>query len=212
MKTPKEFTDNIKNKTITEEMLEVCLYSVNKRAKNCRDKLRQYRKCRYIDAFYEEQYEKKLDEYYSLKDKMLSILTPVCIHTETVAVNHRRRIYDYEKEYKSVKNEDIVWSNCFFDYKSCQEVYFVDVIDYVEHKSLYYLYYETSNYSFHTPIQENDVVKYSDKYDVIDIGRLITEGKEIDNLISCQFVHKLIELIETGNYQYVSKRNSCIPV
>lgn len=30
MKTPKEFIDNVKNKTITEEMLEVCLYSVNK--------------------------------------------------------------------------------------------------------------------------------------------------------------------------------------
>ena len=34
MRTPKEYTDNLKKKTITESMLLDCLYSVNKRAKN----------------------------------------------------------------------------------------------------------------------------------------------------------------------------------
>lgn len=43
MKTPKRFTDNLKNRVITKEMLGVALYSVNKRAKNCRDKERSYR-------------------------------------------------------------------------------------------------------------------------------------------------------------------------
>ena len=38
MITPKFYTDNINNKIITEEMLEQCLYSVNKRAKNHRDR------------------------------------------------------------------------------------------------------------------------------------------------------------------------------
>lgn len=33
MKTPKRFTDNLKNRVITKEMLGVALYSVNKRAK-----------------------------------------------------------------------------------------------------------------------------------------------------------------------------------
>ena len=38
MKTPKEYQDNLKKKIITEEMLADCLYSVNKRAKNYRNK------------------------------------------------------------------------------------------------------------------------------------------------------------------------------
>lgn len=38
MKTPKEYQDNLKNGIITEEMFTDCLYSVNKRAKNYRDK------------------------------------------------------------------------------------------------------------------------------------------------------------------------------
>ena len=34
MRTPKEFNDNIKKEILTKEMLEACLLSVNKRAKN----------------------------------------------------------------------------------------------------------------------------------------------------------------------------------
>lgn len=41
MRTPKEYTDNIKNGIITTSMLEAALYSVNKRAKNYRDAERE---------------------------------------------------------------------------------------------------------------------------------------------------------------------------
>ena len=43
MQTPKEYTKNIKNKLLTTNMVIECLFSVNKRAKNCRDKEREYR-------------------------------------------------------------------------------------------------------------------------------------------------------------------------
>lgn len=39
MKTPKSFSDNLKKKIITEDMLGACIYSVNKRAKNFRDNI-----------------------------------------------------------------------------------------------------------------------------------------------------------------------------
>ena len=38
MKIPKEYRDNLLNHIITKQMLVDCLYSVNKRAKNYRDK------------------------------------------------------------------------------------------------------------------------------------------------------------------------------
>ena len=38
MKTPKEYTQNLKNGIITAEMLSDCIFSCNKRAKNWRDK------------------------------------------------------------------------------------------------------------------------------------------------------------------------------
>lgn len=43
MRTPKEYSENMKNSIITMEMLGDCLFSVNKRAKNCRDQERKFR-------------------------------------------------------------------------------------------------------------------------------------------------------------------------
>ena len=42
MQTPKEYIKNLNNKIITDEMLSDALFSVNKRAKNWRDKKNQY--------------------------------------------------------------------------------------------------------------------------------------------------------------------------
>ena len=47
MRTPKEYTENMNKGLITEKMLCDCLFSVNKRAKNCRDNERKYRHYRY---------------------------------------------------------------------------------------------------------------------------------------------------------------------
>ena len=38
-----DYQDNLKKKIITEKMLADCLYSVNKRAKNYRDKANEYK-------------------------------------------------------------------------------------------------------------------------------------------------------------------------
>lgn len=44
MKTPKMYSDLLKKKQLTTEMIAECIYSINKRAKNYRDKVREYRK------------------------------------------------------------------------------------------------------------------------------------------------------------------------
>ena len=105
MRTPKEYTDNLKKKIITENMLLDCLYSVNKRAKNYRDKERDYRQYYRRNRYAYDKYgnidrcQEMKEEYYSKKEKLLSILTPTCIHKEFIGFK-RVRIYDYEPEYK----------------------------------------------------------------------------------------------------------------
>ena len=79
MRTPKEYTNNIKNHIITKQMLLDCLYSSNKRAKNWRDKEREYRHS-YDYYGNEEKAREQKNAYYEQKDIMLSILHPVCIH------------------------------------------------------------------------------------------------------------------------------------
>lgn len=84
MKTSKEYQDNLKNRIITEEMFTDCLYSVNKRAKNYRDKAHEY-KSRYRHSYIavDSQYN-KMNEFYALKERFLKYLEPVCIHKQFV--------------------------------------------------------------------------------------------------------------------------------
>ena len=44
MRIPKAYTENLNKGIVTEQMLCDVLYSYNKRAKNWRDKKRQYKK------------------------------------------------------------------------------------------------------------------------------------------------------------------------
>lgn len=118
MKTPKEYTKNLKNHIITEDMFCDCLYSVNKRAKNFRDKAQSYR----YNPYYRGDYQTEdMDRYYGYKDQFLSLLTPVCIHKQNVGYE-TRRVYDYEKDYRKMSNRNIVWQNCYYDRNEDREV------------------------------------------------------------------------------------------
>ena len=200
MRTPKEYTDNLKKKTITESMLLDCLYSVNKRAKNYRDKERGYRQYYRGNRYAYDKYgnvdrcQVMKEEYYSQKEKLLSVLEPTCIHKEFIGYK-RIRIYDYEPEYrKNLKN--FVWENCFFDPEEDREVWFGDVEDKKHPEYHYYLFYDINGTkTFHSPIEEKDISKYN--LEIVKIDQLQTEGHEITELVSTQFVKKVLALIDT---------------
>lgn len=203
MKTPKEYSKNLKNKVLTKNMLMDCLFSVNKRAKNCRDKEKEYRNKskNKINKFYydkydtEEKYREKKEEYYSQKEKILSLFTPSCIHKEKK--NERTRIYSYESEYEYYFNNcKHIHKGKYYDQDMQEVVYFVDVLML---KEKYYLFYDMEEYSFHTPICEKDLELYSN-LEIKEINTLLTYGKEIKELVSTQFVKKVIDLIESGKY------------
>ena len=62
MKTPKHYNDNLKNNIITEEMFSDCLYSVNKRAKNYRDKAHEYKhRYRFYHKAGDSQFDKMMN-------------------------------------------------------------------------------------------------------------------------------------------------------
>lgn len=75
MRTPAEYTRNLKNNILTIQMLEDCAYSSNKRAKNARDNQAYYRNLRIENGFYRDKYgnedtaRQKKEEYYHQKEK-----------------------------------------------------------------------------------------------------------------------------------------------
>ena len=158
MKTPKEFTDNLRNKIITDAMLEAALFSLNKRAKNMRDMQRKYAH-RYDKYNNEGKYKTQKEIYYKKKEFLLRLLKPICAHVEILPRLN-------------------------------------------EEKKLYYLFYKLGEHSFHSPISFE---KLESKYPDLEIKTvdLDTYGKDINDLISNQFVDKLIQLIKKGDYKYV---------
>ena len=207
MKTPKEYQVNVKKGIITKEMLSACLFSANKRAKNWRDKEREYREMfrhsRWCDQYdNEEKCRTEKEKYYAQKDKMLTLLEPKCIHREYGGIRQNRvRVYDYEYEYEDILHSDQCYhTNCYWDREEQREIWFADYVESEYPVYRHYLFYDMGDHSFHTPI--TDVDKYP-ALSVVDIDTLSTFGKDVSELVSCQFVKKLLALIETGAYTLV---------
>lgn len=203
MRTPKEYSDNLKKTIITDEMVSDVLYSYSKRAKNYRDKIREYREkkrnCHYFYDRYDniEKFNEKKNILYNKKDEILKkyIIQPSCIHR--TKSNSRIRIYDYDKKYHDIKRNKkhlIIWSNSYFDYEYYREVNFIDIPD-EENGFLYFLYYEYPKHSFHNPINKEDLEKYN-KLEIIDIEDFETFGNDINDLLSLQFCDKVYDVIK----------------
>ena len=70
MRTPKNYTQSVNDKKITNEMIAECIYSVNKRAKNYRDKIKEYKNGRFHQHLESniEKAEEEMGKYYQLKE------------------------------------------------------------------------------------------------------------------------------------------------
>lgn len=85
MQIPTEYQENIQKNIITFDMLNDCLYSCNKKAKNYRDQRRKLQKL-YDESellFMEDELIDTEKKYYAIKKNLLQLLTPTCIHHET---------------------------------------------------------------------------------------------------------------------------------
>ena len=206
MRTPKIYNDLIKNKEITNKIIAECIYSVNKRAKNYRDKIEEYKQARfykYKENNIENAKEQK-EKYYSMKEDLLLNFSPKLIHKQ-YAGEKRQRVYSYQKNYEKLYNEkrnDIVWENSYYDYDRNKEVEFFDY-SLGEKKYLYFLYYEIGEYSFHTPITEERAEKNTE-LEIKEIDENFqTHGADIVDLLSTQFVQKVIDLLDSGDYTII---------
>ena len=191
-------------------MLDDCLYSVNKRAKNWRDKRREYSNYRYDKYSYEERAAAERDKMYQKKEMLLSIAPALCVHKEFAGFR-RTRVYSYQKSYESqwlkhLLRDEIVWTNSYFDYDDFCEVYFFDYEDRSGSPQWrYYLFYDFGTHSYHSPLPDN-IDPNSLGLPVITISTIETRGDDISDLVSMQFVDKVLTLVESGDYTYVQTR------
>lgn len=116
MKTPKEYTDNLKKGIITDEMACNVLFSYSKRAKNYRDRIRGIKKHahgwgwgQYDDRNIEKCVE-NMEMLYSKKDDILKCYPEKmkCIHRQTIERIKTLWEDDEEGDYSTHVNSDAV--------------------------------------------------------------------------------------------------------
>ena len=204
MKPPKEYLKNLKNHTSTEQMLSDCLFSVNNRALNSRDNEHKY--IHYIPDPYgnANKYRKKKQEYYSMKRVLLSVLEPA--HIQKGEVLQRKRTYDYEEGYEDIlKSGNYVNNSGFYDPDRKEHVEFV--VQMIP-ETVYYLTYTLSNRTFRVPLEESEIKQYPD-LEVVDVGRITPVYGDITaDMLSVQFVEKILLLIKNRNYTLIFENNT----
>ena len=198
MKTPKLYNDLINEKKITNEIIAECVYYVNKRAKNYRDKIKEYKNGRshqHLESNIEKA-EEEMGKYYQLKEEFLKVFTTNLIHKQFIG-EKKKRVYSYEKNYEKLlkeKTNDIFWKNSYYDYDKDMEI---DFFDYHlgTKKYLYFLYCEIGEYSFHSPVSEK-IAESNTELEIQEIDENFkTHGSKIEGLLSMQFVKKVLELL-----------------
>lgn len=211
MRTPKNYTQLVNDKKITNEIIAGCIYSVNKRAKNYRDKIRKYKDDRY-NLYTErniENAEGEMEKYYTMKEELLTVFEPSLIHEQYVG-EEKKRVFSTEKDYDKLlqeKSNDIIWKSGYSvkDSEDSEESIEVEFFDYKlgRKKYLYFLFYEIGEYSFHLPISEQKAKKYT-KLQIKEIDKdFKTHGANIEGLLSTQFVNKVLNLLQSGDYKIV---------
>ena len=206
MKTPKLYNDLINEKKITNEIIAECVYYVNKRAKNYRDKIKEYKNGRshqHLESNIEKA-EEEMGKYYQLKEEFLKVFTTNLIHKQFIG-EEKKRVYSYEKNYEKLlkeKNNDIFWKNSYYDYDKDMEIEFFDY-HLGTKKYLYFLYCEIGEYSFHSPVSEK-IAESNTELEIQEIDENFkTHGSKNEGLLSMQFVKKVLELLQSEDYTIV---------
>lgn len=203
METSKEIKKCLKEGVVSKEMLGMALYSYNKRAKNMRDKEREYRDYARSNYFYHDKYDnegktrEKKEEYYRKKEELLKYLQPCAIHH---IIRYKNvKIYDYEDGYDDIDEEVVLYENSYYDREIDDRVYFKVVSEEFVEK---YLFFELGDYSFHTPLV-GDESQYN--LPVEELEDFETFGKDIEDLMSVQMCDKIRLGLRDGSLSYVGE-------
>jgi len=132
MVTPKEYKKELLAKKVSMEMLGDVLYSYNKRAKNYRDKAREYHQNRWYpwchyDISYEENARKSMRSFYKKKEAILMFLVPSALHKVT-RKNYSESFEEYYIFYQ-VGNHSFHTPICINDIGKYSDLSVVDIED-----------------------------------------------------------------------------------
>lgn len=218
MDAPEIFYENLSKGIITYDMLDSALFSLNKRAKNYRDKKRKAKKSLYAQAQLfgfdnpekPEEAENMEKEFYTKKERLLQIVKPVCIHQE-LAGYKKDYIYDTDEINYPDIFIDSIFHNRVLDRGICRKEG-KDIRFFVRKGEPYYRYYFfrcVGTHTYHSPINKETAL--SSGLPIHMISEIKTEGKRNENLITEDFADQMLALVDSGTYVYVPSNTIRFP-
>lgn len=142
-------------KIITDEELGYALYSINKYAKENRDI-----KNNWNSTFQDKiRAEDEMLILYDLKEAVLKNFQPKQLHIQSIGVNNKPRVYEFEDRFENINDTIKIETGRFLG-----EEYYVNykISQPCEHY-IYFLYYEIGSFKFHLPIPKPMAYKYKDE-------------------------------------------------
>lgn len=213
MESPDIYQKNLSKGIITDDMLGAALFSLNKRAKNYRDQKRKAKKSLYAQAKLFgfdnpdglDESEKMEKDMYRKKETLLQVVEPICIHQE-IAGYKKEYIYDVDGTAYDYGNLfiDAIFHNRVLDRGVCRKDR-RDTRFFVRKGEAYYRYYyfrQVKDHTYHSPISKEEALRVDLPIHVI--REIKTEGEPESELISMEFVDALIDLVESGRFQYTA--------
>ncbi len=199
MKTPVKYSKLVKNNEVDKELIGHVAFSINKRAKNYRDKRNEYRYSNYRHAYsYMQSYEEKMNEAYIMKANILSLFKPIEVHQAIFKSEFYKIVYSDQPEYLQIKPHQIRLTGWSLTTGNKYKEILIK-----KSRTQYFLYFEIDNFKFHQPIDENELVNYTDLSIKTLEDNFKVEGKKGTELLSAQFCKKVDQLLESGDYNLV---------
>lgn len=112
------------------------------------------------------------------------------------------RNYDKYHNEQKYRNEKLKYYNKKAELLKLVKPSAIHLIIHENGKKTYFLFYQFKNHSFHSPISKERMKRMED-LPIVTLDDLVTEGKDVNDLLSVQFADKLLALVRSGNYKLV---------
>ncbi len=196
MKTPTKYSKLVKRNELTEEMIGHVAFSINKRAKNYRDKRNEYRCSNYRHAYScMQSYEGKMNEAYIMKEHLLNLYQPIELHKTVYKNAYFKKIFSDQPDYEEIKQKDIISRGYSYTTGNPYKEVLIEKC-----KEQYYLYFIIAGFKFHQPIDEDRIENYKGLFIKTLKDNFKVEGKKGTEILSAQFCKKVYQLIQSEEY------------
>lgn len=198
MKTPVKYSNLAKNNELNNEIIGHVAFSINKRAKNYRDKRNEYRYSNYRHAYScMQSYEEKMNEAYTMKANILSLFKPIEVHQATFKSEFYKIVYSDQPEYSQIRPHQVRSAGRSLTTGNKYKEILIE-----KSRIQYFLYYEIDNFKFHQPIDEIELENYTDLSVKTLEDNFKVDGKKGTELLSAQFCKKVYQLIQSEKYTF----------